>query len=63
MTLPHESGRVLSPGHYRRMGLNARRWSMCCLDAGEFSEALHQIKEAARFFDLADQIERERKAA
>lgn len=55
--------RELSPGEYRRMGLNARRWSMCCIDAGETSEALHQIKEAARFFDLAEQIERERNVA
>jgi len=48
--------RELSPGEYRQAGLQARRWAMVCLDAGQVSEALHQISEAARFFALADDI-------
>lgn len=53
----------LTAGEYRRLGLIARRWAMSCADAGEFTEAAHQIKEAARFFWLADQIDNERKIA
>jgi hypothetical protein len=45
------------------MTLRARRWAMRCLDAGEIAEAKHQLNEAARFSALADEIERERKAA
>lgn len=46
----------LSPGEYRHAGLQARRWAMVCIDAGQVAEALHQISEAARFFALADDI-------
>lgn len=64
----HEHGfkaadRCLSPGEYRRLGLLARRWMHICLDAGEITEAKHQLNEAARFFRMADEIEHERKAA
>lgn len=64
----HEHGfkageRCLSPGEYRRLGLNARRWTHICLAAGEFTEAHHQLNEAARFFRMADEIEHERKEA
>jgi hypothetical protein len=55
--------RSLTPGEYRAMTLRARRWAMRCLDAGEIAEAKHQLNEAARFSALADEIERERKAA
>lgn len=55
--------RDLSPGQYRELMLRARRWAGVCLDAGEVTEARHQLAEAARFGWLAEQIEHERKAA
>lgn len=64
----HEHGfkageRCLSPGEYRRLGQSASRWTRVCLDAGEITEAKHQLNEAARFFWLADEIENERRSA
>lgn len=53
----------LSPAEYRALMLRARRWAMVCLDAGEVTEAKHQLKLAARFFRLADEIQNERKVA
>jgi len=55
--------RALTPGEYRHLALQARRWAAICLDAGEVDEARHQISEAARMFAAADEIEHERKAA
>jgi len=58
-----DAARCLSPGEYRALGLRARRWMHVCLDAGQITEAQHQLNEAARFFRMADEIENERKAA
>lgn len=51
-------GEPLTPGEARRQMLNARRWMMTCLDAGEIDEARRQFQRSNALSALAEELER-----